>query len=108
MPPKDTNITAIGDDGGGTALSLVLAGKGCQVTLWGNFAPYVASMEKKRENRKFLPGFRLPKKLRLTSDLSEAMAASRHVVLAVPSQYMRSVLKKIKYENLEKHSFISV
>ncbi len=108
MSPKDTNITVIGDGGWGTALSLVLAGKGYTVTLWWNYAPYVTAMHKKRENKKFLPGFKLPRSIRLTSDLSEAVAASRHLVLATPSQYMRSVVKKIKYENIENKSFISV
>ena len=108
MSPKDTNITVVGDGGWGTALSLVLAGKGYSVTLWGAFAPYVAATDKKRENKKFLPGFRLPKSIRLTADLSAAVAASRHIVLATPSQYMRGVLKRIKPENLENKSFISV
>lgn len=65
-------------------------------------------MAKSRENKKFLPGFQLPKNISLTSDLFEALTDSRIVVLASPSQYMRSVLKKVRAEDYSKKSFVSV
>ena len=108
MNPKDTNITVLGDGGWGTALSLVLAGKGYSVRLWGAFPEYVAEVAKKRENKKFLPGFKLPKAIRPTADLASALEASRVIVLAAPSQYMRPVLKKVRQENIRGKSFVSV
>ena len=108
MSPKDTNITVLGDGGWGTALSLVLAGKGCSVTLWGAFPQYAKEVQKKRENKKFLPGFKLPRSIKVTGDLPASISASRIIILAAPSQYMRSVLKKIKYESLTNKAFVSV
>ncbi len=108
MNPKDTNITVLGDGGWGTALSLVLAGKGLKVHLWGAFPEYTAQVQKTRENKKFLAGFKLPRTIRVTSDLPSALEAASFLVLATPSQHMRSVLKKIKREKLKSKSFISV
>src|SRR3989338_9431889 len=96
---KDTKITVLGDGGWGTTLSLLLAEKGFHPRLWGAFPAYVDQMRKKRENFKFLPGFHIPEDLRLTSDLSEALS-SEYLVLAVPSQYMRSVVQRLKKKKL--------
>lgn len=98
----------MGDGGWGTALALVLAGKGRNVYLWGAFPDYVEVIKKSKENKKFLPGFKLPKNIHPISDLSQALEASSVIVLASPSQYMRSVLRKIKGENIKNKSFISV
>ena len=103
-----SRIAILGDGGWGTALSLVLAAKGYSVTLWGAFPRYVAEVQKTRENKKFLPGFRLPANIKLSSDLAAALDASNLIVLATPSQFMRGVLKKIKAQNLKGKSFISV
>ena len=108
MVSKRTRLTILGDGGWGTALALVLAEKGYSVVLWGAFPKYVNEVQKKRENKKFLPGFKLPKSIKLTADLPEALAASSIIVLATPSQYMRGVLKKMRTEDLKNKSFISV
>ena len=41
MSHKDTKIAVLGDGGWGTTLSLLLAGKGFHVVLWGAFPHYV-------------------------------------------------------------------
>ncbi|MFA4989324.1 MAG: NAD(P)H-dependent glycerol-3-phosphate dehydrogenase [Candidatus Omnitrophota bacterium] len=89
-------IAILGDGGWGTTLSVLLARKGFQVTIWGAFPENIASMHKKRENKKFLPGIKIPGGITLTSDLKDALQDKGLIVLAVPSQYMRSVLKKAK------------
>src|SRR3989338_7897299 len=104
---KDTKITVLGDGGWGTTLSLLLAEKGFHPRLWGAFPAYVDQMRKKRENFKFLPGFHIPEDLRLTSDLSEALS-SEYLVLAVPSQYMRSVVQRLKKKKLTGKTFVIV
>ncbi|MDD2679751.1 MAG: NAD(P)-dependent glycerol-3-phosphate dehydrogenase [Candidatus Omnitrophica bacterium] len=90
------DIVILGDGGWGTTLSVLLARKGFKVTLWGAFAANIAYMKNKRENKKFLPGIKIPGGIILTSDLRAAMQKKDIVVLAVPSQYIRSVLKKVK------------
>lgn len=89
-------IAVLGDGGWGTTLALLLDNKGFRVTLWGAFEDYVSYLKAKRINTRFLPGIKLPASLNITSDLREALEGRDLIVLAVPSQYMRRVLKKVK------------
>lgn len=89
------NVTVIGDGGWGTGLSLLLAGKGVPVRLWGAFPEYVAEMRRRRENVKFLPGIALPDAVELTDDLAAAAAGADLLVMAVPAQFMRGVLRRL-------------
>jgi len=93
---KRKKIAVIGDGGWGTTLGIVLHSKEFDVTLWGLFPDNIELIRKHKENIKFLPGVKLPKDLRITSDLKEAVDFGDVLVLAIPSQYLRNVLFKIK------------
>ncbi len=108
MAHKDTKIAILGDGGWGTTLSLLLTAKGYSVTLWGAFPKYVDEVRKKRENVKFLPGFHIPESVSLTHDLHAAVAAADVVVLAIPSQHMRDVLRKLKGADVRRKLFVIV
>lgn len=108
MSQKDTRITVLGDGGWGTTLALLLAQKGYSIGLWGAFPDYVGQMQKKRENFKFLPGFKIPEKIRLTSDIHSACHDAQIIVLAAPSQHTRSLLQKIKKDKIHHKSFVLV
>ena len=102
-------ITIIGDGGWGTALSVHLTKKGYDVTLWGPFPDYVKQMAKTRVNKKFLPGIRLPRGLKIVDDYTRAIAQSQLIVFAVPSKYALGILKKIRqgHFNFSKKIFLS-
>ena len=85
-----------------------LAWRGYHVELWGAFPDYVEEVRKKRENVKFLPGFKIPEKVRLSSDIHKTCANSDIIVLAVPSQFVRGVLQKIKNDKIHSKSFVTV
>ena len=89
-------VTVLGDGGWGTALALVNFRRGNDVMMWSAFADYVEVLREEHENIKFLPGVKLPKGLKLTSDLKEAVDFGDVLVLAIPSQYLRNVIFKIK------------
>jgi glycerol-3-phosphate dehydrogenase (NAD(P)+) len=108
MVHKDTKISVLGDGGWGTTLALLLAGKGFRVVLWGAFPDYVEEIRKKRENYKFLPGFKIPENVNPVSDIHAACAASDWIVLAAPSQFMRRVVRGIKKDKLRHKSFVTV
>ena len=108
MLHKDTKISVLGDGGWGTTLALLLAGKGYHVNLWGAFPDYVDEVRKKRENWKFLPGFKIPENVNLVSDVHEACDSSEWIVLAAPSQFMRSVVRSIKKDKIRHKSFVTV
>ncbi|MDD5005889.1 MAG: NAD(P)-dependent glycerol-3-phosphate dehydrogenase [Candidatus Omnitrophica bacterium] len=104
---KRQNITILGDGGWGTTLSILLSKKGYNVCLWGIFRDYTESLKKKRVNSKFLKGIKIPKEVFITSDLKEALCCAQTIILAVPSQYLRSVLKKIKGTKTKDRLFLS-
>jgi glycerol-3-phosphate dehydrogenase (NAD(P)+) len=93
---KKTNIAVLGDGGWGTTLSILLSGKGFSVSMWGAFSDYSQYLDKKRVNSKFLPGIKIPRSIHITSSLEDALYKKDLIVLAVPSQHTREVLKKIK------------
>ncbi len=92
---KRQRVTVVGDGGWGTALAVLLTGKGHAVRLWGAFPDYVESVRRSGENAKFLPGIALPAGLELSSGLADAVADADVLVAAVPTQYMRRVLRRL-------------
>lgn len=92
----------------GTTLAIVLHYNGHAVSLWEYKKQYAKELKKTRENKTYLPGIELPKDLEITSNLIEAVSTKDLVVLAVPSQFLRSVLKQIKFSYLNKSLLVSV
>ncbi|HOW96299.1 MAG TPA: NAD(P)H-dependent glycerol-3-phosphate dehydrogenase [Kiritimatiellia bacterium] len=88
-------IAVIGDGGWGTALALILAGNGHEVSVWGPFEDYLRTIRETGENKKFLPGVRLPSALRWTARLDEAAAGAEAVVLATPSRFFRGAVSAL-------------
>lgn len=101
-------ISIIGDGGWGTTLGVLLAKKSFDVTIWGAFPDYIDILRTSRENIKFLPGIKIPGSLKFTSLLGDALKGKELVVLAVPSQFMRSVLAKMKKLETSGKIFLSV
>lgn len=93
---KKPTVTILGDGGWGTALALLLNEKGLPVRLWGAFPDYTAQMRAKRENTRYLPGFKIPRGIELTARLTESLEGADVIVLAIPSEYLRATLKKVR------------
>ena len=83
------SVSVLGAGAFGTALAISLAGKG-PVTLWARDARDMAA---RRENAKRLPGCPFPETLSVTESLAQA-AEAETLLLAVPMQKLRSVLKE--------------
>ncbi len=105
---KKYKVTVLGDGGWGTALSLVSARRGNDTLLWSAFPDYAQVLEKKRENEKFLPGIKIPKQIVISSNLKEAVHFADILILAVPSQFLRNILFKLKDFDLSKKIIVSV
>ena len=88
-------ISVIGSGSFGTALSILLANKGFDVTIYGRNSAQIAMMKATRGNHRYLPGIILPDELKMTDDLSEALGEAELAVLAVPAQNLRAVLEEI-------------
>lgn len=83
--------TVIGDGAMGTVCALLLAEHGTRVALWSAFDDQAEALERERENKRFLPGSKLPDHVIVTRDPATAFADSELIVSAVPCQYTRAV-----------------
>ena len=90
-----TELIVLGDGGWGTTVAILLANKDYDITLWGVFPEYIELLKKERDNRKFLPGVKIPEKVKLTSDINSVKEDSI-AVIAIPSKYLRETTAKFK------------
>ncbi len=90
-----SKISIIGDGAMATVLALLLESKGMNVAIWGVFPEHLAELIQTRENRRYLPGYRLPDRIQVTPNDSKALTGSDLIVNAVPTQYIRSVWERL-------------
>ena len=85
--------TVLGTGAWGTTLAQIIVDAGHEVLLWGRNADVVAEINDAQKNEKFLPGITLPREIRATTDLAEALAFSDLIVVAIPAQTLRENLR---------------
>lgn len=93
---KASAIAVIGAGSYGTALAICLARNGNTISLWGRNEQDMQQMAQARTNQRYLPDIRLPDTLQVTSDLAQAAASSRNILLVVPSHAFADTLTQIK------------
>ena len=91
------NVAIVGDGGMGSVLSILLCEKGIATRMWGHDPGQLAEIERDRENKKFLPGYRLPDSLVFEPRDDRAMASAELIVSAIPCQYMRGVWGRLAH-----------
>lgn len=102
------NVTVLGAGSWGTTLAILLDNNGHDVTLWEYKKDYAKYLYKHRENKIFLPGIPIPKSISITHELLEATENKHLIVIAIPTQFIRSVIKKISKINFTNTTFLSV
>ena len=102
------NISVLGAGGWGTTLAILLYYNGHNVTLWEYKRQYVKLLDKSRENSIYLPGIKIPPEIHITHSLEESTDRKNLIVLAVPSQFLRSVIKNVKAADIKDSILISV
>src|SRR5207244_12250431 len=85
-------IAVVGAGSWGTTLAWLLGEKGQAVRLWCRSPEQAAAMRRERENRRYLPGIRLPDTVQPEADLAAATTGAELFLLAVPSQAVGPVL----------------
>ncbi len=100
------NIGVIGAGGWGTALALHLYRNKHNVKLWFHSEESLMITRQYKENLYYLPGFILPDEIKLTDNLEEAIYNSEIIVLVVPSQYLRGVIRNMLKENIRNKLFL--
>jgi glycerol-3-phosphate dehydrogenase (NAD(P)+) len=101
-------IAVLGAGSWGTTLAILLSENFHDVTLW-TFDPLHANqMLETRTNPDFVPGFSIPSQIAITSDIDKAAYNKELIVAAVPSQFLRSVLKDIAHHELSNTIIVNV
>lgn len=90
------NFVVIGAGAWGTAFAVHLARLGREVTLVPRRSEQAAALAAARENLDYLPGVALPPALRVTAELSAAVADADVVLLACPSQALRETGERLR------------
>jgi glycerol-3-phosphate dehydrogenase (NAD(P)+) len=88
-----SKVAVFGAGSWGTAFSLVLSDAENDVVMWARREELSQTINDKHENVDYLPGIELSPRIRATHDPEEALADASLVVLAVPSQSLRSNLE---------------
>ncbi len=89
-------VAVIGTTSWGTTLSVILARRGIDVALLAMTAEEAKKLAAERENADRLPGVRFPPSLVPVGGIDEALRDALLVIIAVPSQDMRSNVKQAK------------
>ena len=88
-------IGVIGSGTWGTAIAILLSHNGHEVMLWSAIPSEIEELEKTRRHPN-LPEAEIPKEIRMTADLKEAMEDKDLLVMAVPSVFVRETAKKMR------------
>ena len=89
-------VTILGDGAMATVCSILLTQGGHDVTMWGAFEESIDRLIQDREQRRLLPGVKVPPTVRLTANDTQCFDGATLVLSAVPTQYMRSVWERLK------------
>ena len=92
MPER---VTILGDGAMATVCSILLTTGGHAVTMWGAFEESIEQLVQDREQRRLLPGVRVPASVHLTANDADCFRGATLVLSAVPTQFMRSVWKRL-------------
>jgi len=101
-------IAVMGAGSWGTALAIQLSKVGNEVSLWTRFKEDADIINIEREQKKYLPGVRIPEEITCYIDEEKVLNGKEIVVLAVPSQAIRENVQNISSLLNEKHILVSV
>jgi glycerol-3-phosphate dehydrogenase (NAD(P)+) len=88
-----SRIAILGGGSWGTGLAVVLANsrRRHEIRLWVRASSLADSIERDRENKKYLPGILIPPCVKVSSDLENSLRDAQIVIGALPSAHTRSI-----------------
>lgn len=87
-------VAVLGGGSFGTVIANIIATNGSLVRLWLRNQALADSINQRRENAEYLPGYMLHDRLHATTSLSEALAGVGILMVAVPSSSFREVVRE--------------
>lgn len=99
-------VSVIGAGGWGTALAVLLAEHGREVSLWSHNSAVAAEIAADRTNETYLPGVRLPENVLATDNLAEASEGADLAVVVTPSKATREVAVQLAAAGLPESAVV--
>lgn len=101
-------VSLLGAGSWGTALAILLANNGHDVTLWSALKDEVEMLSVHREHKDRLPGVILPENISVTSDLEASCKDKDLIVFSVASPYVRQTAKQASPYIKENQKIVNV
>jgi glycerol-3-phosphate dehydrogenase (NAD(P)+) len=95
MKDKGGVIAVLGAGSWGTTLAVLLHEKGYPVRLWEYFPELARALIRDRENKRFLPGVRLPRRMLVSSSIDDVLEGASHILFVTPSHTVRGVARLV-------------
>ncbi|MGL5591156.1 MAG: NAD(P)H-dependent glycerol-3-phosphate dehydrogenase [Mycoplasmoidaceae bacterium] len=102
------DITIIGTGAWGTAIAKVLSESGNNVTMFGVDKKEIKDINKYGMNKKYYGTTKINTIIRATNDIDNALLNADYVVFALPSAFLKDMLKIIKNKLRHKVIFINL
>ena len=97
-------IAVLGSGAYGLSLALMFYKNKCDITIWTKFEEEKNELEKNLEHKKVLPGIKLPADFKFTTNMREAIANSKLILIAVPAAFVDDVSQELsKYLKKDQH-----
>lgn len=87
-------VTVVGATSWGTTLGIIIARQGHDVRLLARTEDEAVSLESRRENARFVPGFPFPDSMHARAD-ADALSGADLAILAVPSHTLRQNIRRV-------------
>lgn len=100
------SVGVIGAGGWGTALSILLSNRGYHVDLWVREEETRREILEVRTNSIFLPGVTIPRGVEPHTSLETVAGRNNLLLLPIPAQHMRSVVKELASFVTPGHIFV--
>ena len=101
-------IAVIGAGSWGTALAIVAARAGHEVTIWSRDAEVMTSINEQRVNSRYLTSTSIPDRVNATNEIARALDKASLVLLAAPSHAARELLTQMSAALDESAVIVSV
>jgi glycerol-3-phosphate dehydrogenase (NAD(P)+) len=96
MAIKSADIAVLGAGSYGSALAICLARNNNKTILWAHNPAHVEQLISDGSNERYLPGVSFPASLVPHADLAEVVAATKEILVVVPSFAFADILRQLK------------
>lgn len=91
----DLRVGLLGGGSWGTTVASIVS-RNAPITIWARNAETVADINNNHRNSRYLPDAELPKALKATNQIEEAVSGCDVLIMGIPSSNFRSVLEEAK------------